>query len=79
MNTCTFANWLAVYGIVYGTVMITGMIKLSRKLAHSKLQTVLIVAILFTVTMSENYATNSMITLFAIYGFTLDRSKEAVK
>ena len=69
MNTCTFANWFAVYGALFGIVMTVGFVKLSFTLANNKLQAIMILIFFFIITMSENYVNNASIIILALYGY----------
>ena len=69
MNTCTFINWFAIYGIVFGVAMTTGYLGLCRCFTKDIIQILLSVTILFLVTMSENYVNNAFFIMLALYGF----------
>ncbi len=69
MNTCTFINWFAVYGTLYGIIMLTGFIKFSKKLAIRKVEFFTIILILMILIVSENYVNNAFIILLALYGY----------
>lgn len=69
MNTCTFVNWFAVYGIVYGTAMLIGIVKFTKKINKSGIPFLLTLITLFVATMSENYVNNATILLLALYGY----------
>ncbi len=69
MNTCTFANWFAVYGTLFGIIMTFGYIKLSSLIANNKLQTIMIIVFFFIITMSENYVNNASVIILALYGY----------
>lgn len=69
MNTCTFVNWFAVYGVLFGLCMLTGFISISRKIQKKTNAFLLVFLILFVVTMSENYVNNAFFILLALYGF----------
>ena len=69
MNTCTFANWFAVYGALFGIIMTFGYIKLSSLIANNKLQTIMIIVFFFIITMSENYVNNASVIILALYGY----------
>lgn len=69
MNTCTFVNFFADYGIGYGLVMLGGFFKLARKLTGNKFQTIVAVLIFAVITISENYVDNSFFALLALYGW----------
>lgn len=69
MNTCTFINWFAIYGIFYGAVMIKGTVKFSSLLSHNnRLLCLWYVLIMFITTISETYIDNPMLFLFILYG-----------
>lgn len=69
MNTCTFINWFATYGIVFGVIMLSGTVKFAKKINQNGLLFWLTLLILFVATMSENYVNNATIMLLAFYGF----------
>lgn len=69
MNTCTFVNWFATYGIFFGCVMISGIYKISKKITKNRLMCFLVIIILFIITGSENYVNNGFVVLFVLYGF----------
>lgn len=75
MNTCTFLNWFASYGFLYGAVAIVGIILFSRKISSGAICITLTVAILFALTMSENYIQHASIILLIIYGYTSMRKQ----
>lgn len=69
MNTCTFINWFAIYGVLYGTIMLWGTFNFSRKLSNNnKLLSFWYLLILFVTTMSETYVDNPMLLVFILYG-----------
>ena len=70
MNTCTFVNWLAVYGITFGITMILGIIRIAQKIGKRMLAIVLVFLIFFVATMSENYVNNAFFFLLVLYGFS---------
>ena len=69
MNTCTFINWFAIYGVLYGTIMLWGTFNFSRKLSNNnKLLSFWYLLILFVTTMSETYVDNPMLLIFILFG-----------
>ena len=68
INTCTFVNYFAVYGLIFGIVMIRGYVGLIRGLNLSKYSSLIIFVILFFATGSENYVRNSFFLLITIFG-----------
>ena len=69
MNTCTFVNWFAVYGALFGTIMLNGVIRFTRYLADKKMHRLMMVAFLFAITASEDYVNSSMIFMIVLYGY----------
>lgn len=69
MNTCTFINWFAVYGIIYGGMMMSGMYKFSKKNIGGGYQTIFVLLLMFLVTMSQNYVNNAIFLIFVLYGY----------
>lgn len=69
MNTCTFLNWFATYGILFGIVALIGSKRFSEKLNVGFLARVTGIMILFILTMSENYVNNAMIVMIILYGY----------
>lgn len=69
MNTCTFVNWFAVYGLLFGVIMTVGYIKLSLIIAKNKFQKLMILIFFFVTMMSEDYVNNSFIIILALYGY----------
>lgn len=69
MNTCTFLNWFATYGIFYGMTAMVGVIRFAASLSKDRLCIGLNIMILFAITMSENYIQHASILLILFYGF----------
>lgn len=69
MNTCTFINWFAVYGLFYGLLSFGGMVRFSSKIGKGILCRSVVVMILFVITMSENYVQNAFLVSLVLYGF----------
>lgn len=69
MNTCTFINWFAVYGIVFGLIMLTGIIRFTQNMSCKPLYRFIIVIFLFGITMTENYIHCPMIFILVLYGY----------
>ncbi|OPZ32480.1 MAG: hypothetical protein BWY97_01470 [Tenericutes bacterium ADurb.BinA124] len=66
VTSCTLLNWFAIYGIVPGLIIVFGIIKLTNKLSNKVFARILLFAIIFVVTMSENFISNAAITMFFI-------------
>lgn len=69
MNTCTFVNYFALFGAMYGIICICGFIGFSKKISKENINRVLTFIIILLVSMSENYALLSGFYLFCFYGF----------
>lgn len=69
MNTCTFVNWFATYGIIYGVIMLLGVFNLSKKLSDRLSVQLLAFGVFFIVTASENYVNNPFFAVLAMYGY----------
>lgn len=69
MNTCTFLDWFAAYGLFYGAVAILGVVCFAASLTRDKICIALNIVILFVITMSENYIQHASIILMLFYGF----------
>lgn len=70
MNTCTFLNWFAVYGIVFGTVMLVGVSRLAKEISRKKYQWLVVLLFLFGITMTEDYIHTPIIFMLALYGYS---------
>ena len=69
MNTCTFVNYFAVYGVLFGTLCISGFFKFVRILCDSNFAICLFMLIMFLITGSENYVHDAFIYAIIFYGF----------
>lgn len=69
MNTCTFINWFAIYGVVFGFIMLIGIVRFTRLMSGNKLYRFIIVVFLFGITMSENYIHCPIIYILVLYGY----------
>ncbi len=70
MNTCTFVNWFAVYGILFGFVMTGGMYRLSSFLGTGTLRKIVLFIFFFGITMTENYVHCPFWFMLVLYGYT---------
>lgn len=69
MNTCTFINWFAVYGVIFGGIMLTGVFRFSKCIGNKKSLRIFVILFLFLITISENYIYNALIIILVLYGF----------
>lgn len=79
MLTCTWLNWFARSGIIYGLFMITGLWKFITFGFQTKTIKILTFVALVLSISSENYIDNPMIIVLSLYGFIIpyqDNSKE---
>lgn len=67
-NTCTFVNWFAMYGILYGIIMLFYTYKFTKAFSNKFIERILILVFLFTITMSENYVNSPITFWIAFYG-----------
>lgn len=70
MNTCTFVNFFAVYGVMFGTIMFMGLIKFARIITAKKCVWIVLL-LFFLATLSENLVNNAMMIMIALYGYKL--------
>lgn len=75
MNTCTFLNWFAKYGIIYGIVMLIGFIDLCYILGYDigKKGRFLLFLFFFIVTISEEFSRNAFFLVLCFYGYQYRR------
>lgn len=69
MNTCTFVDWFATYGVVYGTLSVIGVYLFAKKLVPQRVEVFYVVCILFVLTMGENYIHHGSIIVLLLYGY----------
>lgn len=67
MNTCTFVNWFAMYGIIFGVLMIVGVFKFSKKVHPTRRWWIIL--FFFIITISENFATSAFFFTVALMGY----------
>ena len=72
MNTCTFLNWFAVYGIPFGCVMIVGILKFVSLFSAKRLNQIFMLFYMFLITISENYVNTPIIFLMIFVGYKLE-------
>lgn len=70
MNTCTFINYFAIYGVLLGLFSMIGYYKFSRFFSKVWWERILILAILFFITATEDYVNNAFFYIIIIYGLT---------
>ena len=75
MNTCTFINWFAVYGMMFGFIMLAGIIRFTRLISSKMIYRSIIVVFLFGITLTENYIHCPIIFILVLYGYLINRSK----
>ncbi|MBO7289317.1 MAG: O-antigen ligase family protein, partial [Clostridia bacterium] len=59
MNTCTFVNWFAYFGVFYGALMMRMFYKFAKRFSNKKLIVYMIFFAMFLTTATENYYRNS--------------------
>lgn len=76
LNTCTFINWFACFGIFYGAMMMQMFYKFAKRFSNNKLIIFMIFFTLFLATATENYYRNPSILIFIF--FVPPRESESV-
>lgn len=69
MNTCTFINWFAIYGLFFGIIMLCGIIKMARAIANTRLLRVMVTVLLLMTIMTENFTNSPIIFMVALLGY----------
>lgn len=67
--TCTFINWFAIYGILYGIIMILGYMKLAKQIQSNKVVKALLFITLLMIICTEDFSQNAVYTGLAVYGY----------
>lgn len=70
MNTCTFVNYFAVYGIVLGSLALYGYWNLVKIFEGRKVLMYLLFFFIFLITFSEDYVNFSFFYILIIYGLS---------
>lgn len=70
MNTCTFINYFAAYGIFFGFIVITGLWRFSKKLSSKGMDALFIIVFFFIITSTENYVHNALFFAISFYGYS---------
>ena len=76
MNTCTFSNFFAVHGIIFGSIYLYGFFYFSRKISKNYIELISAIIIFFVATMSENYISIACIYLFPYFGFNIIKKEK---
>lgn len=71
MNTCTFLNWFAVYGAIFGGMMLFGISRFAKVISPKTHQWLLILLFMFGITMTEDYIHTPVIFLLVLYGYSI--------
>ena len=69
MNTCTFINWFAYFGIFFGAMMMRMFYKFAKRFSNKKIIVYMIFFAIFLATATENYYRNPSILIFAFFPF----------
>lgn len=67
--TCTFINWFAINGFLYGLLMILGYVKLSRQINARAIVKILVLIILLINICTEDFSQNAVFTGLALWGY----------
>ena len=74
MNTCTFINFFAVYGLFVGVCCMIGLKKFSDLVAHTNAGSYIVLLIIFLTTCSEDYVRNSFFYIIILYGLSTTKT-----
>lgn len=78
LNTCTFINWFATYGTIFGILMVTGIYKFGSKLTKNKKTALFFLLFIFLITISENFVRNAFLLILVLYGYKKESIIEEV-
>ncbi len=67
--TCTFVNWLAMYGIIYGGILICGYWKFCKRLFSETRYALLSLVCMIMITSSEDFSINAVFYIFPFIGY----------
>jgi len=70
MNTFTFVNFFAYFGLIFGLSSVCGFWKFSGKISESHRQTIVTMIAMVLITMSENLVTFGILYWFIFYGYS---------
>ena len=70
INTCTFVNWFAINGTIYGLIMWGGYIRFCLGLARKKCNPLLVISVMLLIIVSENYTNTAIIHMIVLYGYS---------
>ncbi len=73
MNTCTFLNWFAVYGGIYGCLMLIGMTNFAKMISKKHISWIVTLVFIFMITMTEDYIHCPLIFTMVLYGYCSNR------
>lgn len=82
MLTCTWINWFAKSGLLYGLFMTIGLWKLTTLGFQTKSVRILLFFAIIVSISSENYIDNPMVIVLSLYGFAMPHqieNKEKIK
>ncbi|MEA4964569.1 MAG: O-antigen ligase family protein [Oscillospiraceae bacterium] len=71
MTTCTFANWFAMFGFLYGSFMCYGLYSFTKAFSEKIVTRILLFCVLLACIASEDYVLNPSIIIWNLYGFSL--------
>lgn len=79
MNTCTFINWFAYFGIFFGGMMMQMYYKFAKRFSNNRLIVLMIFFVLFLATATENYYRNPSILIFAFFPVINNEKSEEIE
>lgn len=80
MNIMVFTpgNWLARYGVVFGSICIIGFTQIRDTLFNVKINKYILFVLLIVIISTEAYTTNSAILIWAFYGWTMSKRNKRI-
>lgn len=69
MITCTFVNYFAIYGLLYGIIFITGYVKCAKQLSDSLFHSIVFFVVFMLMIFSENMLRNPMFIILPLFAY----------
>lgn len=76
MNTCTFVNWFAIYGLLFGIIMFCGIVKTSHIIANKMPLKMMVLLLLLMAIMTENFVNSPVVFMVVLLGYDSKRVQQ---
>ena len=76
--SCTFVNWFAIYGVLFGAIMMLGYVLMSKKVDEPFFARLFIFLSLMAIIMSEDYTHNAFFYAIPCYGFLKNTKRNSI-